>query len=88
MVLLIIKIVIALALICLLRIMIWQESKTSLFHSHLQLEFGSDAVGAINNFALLLMGIAVIITVFSFPNNGFGFITAGILGLIGALMGM
>lgn len=88
MVLFIIKIIIALVIICLLRFMIWRESKTNPFHYYIRLRFGSRAASTLNYSALSLIGGGVGIIIFSLPDKSFGLIIGGLLGTIGAFIAM
>ncbi len=80
-----IRIMIALGVICLLRVLIWQDSKTNPLHLKLKKEFGNQAVSFVNYLVLLLIGSGVIVAIFSFPSS-LGLLISGVLGLIGCLI--
>jgi hypothetical protein len=85
---LLIKVIISLGVICFLRVLIWQDSKRNPFHLGIKEKFGNRSVSAINYSALLLIGSGAIVVIFSFPNSPSGLLIGGVLGLIGALIGM
>jgi hypothetical protein len=82
-----IKVMIVLCVICLLRVLIWQNSKTNSLHLQLTEKFGNQMANFVNYVTLLFMGIAAIIITFTFPSAA-GLLIAGILGLMGCLIGM
>ena len=84
---LLIKIIIVLSLICLLRVLIWRDSKGNPFHLSIKERFGNRAFSAINYSVLLLISGGATVVIFSFPSPS-GLIIGGVLGLIGAFIAM
>jgi len=84
----VIKIIIVLAVIGLLRIIIWREPKRNPYHGFIQYHFGGHKVAVMNYSALIFMGLAAIIIVFSLPDKNLGLIIGVVLGLIGTFIAM
>ena len=84
---LLIKILVALAIVVLLKIFLWQSSKTHPFHSRVRRELGENAAKALLYSSFLLISLSFCIMIFSFPET-LGFIIGGVLGLLGTFFAM